>query len=293
MLGDFLTARCGTELPVGAANRNIRLRRHRSFVNPLKSFPRPGLLASRESLVLCENIMKPPLASPPLRAAQPITQWYRAETTVVEYHPQRIGPALDVAPHNPVIQTEIFPRRPIGFGTVFSGREQGNLVQALVAIRYAKLPRHPAAILAIGARQKDKSLSLPDSGLQDTCSFLARVGWHLWIDLVDINPGSMAFEHLNCANDQLLVLARMRQEGRALEWSRTGGFPQARLLGDGQISRISAKFSLGDKSDHVTSPNCLSMKSSPDIEPELASVANPLENGVDKIDKIAGAGRCV
>lgn len=65
MLGDFLTARCGTELPVGAANRNIRLRRHRSFVNPLKFFPTPGLLASRESLVLCENIMKPPLASPP------------------------------------------------------------------------------------------------------------------------------------------------------------------------------------------------------------------------------------
>ena len=44
----------------------------------------------------------------PLRAAQPITQWYRAEATVVEYHLQRIGPALDVAPHNPVIQTEIF-----------------------------------------------------------------------------------------------------------------------------------------------------------------------------------------
>jgi hypothetical protein len=74
---------------------------------------------------------------------------------------------LDLSPKDLLVKAKIFPGGPGRVVGIIRGRKERDLIEALVAVGYTKLPGHPAAFLAILTGQQDETFRLVDPGLSN------------------------------------------------------------------------------------------------------------------------------
>jgi len=95
---------------------------------------------------------------------------------------------------------------------IVRGRKQSDLSEALVAVSHSQLPRHPARLLTVLARQKNEPAALLDARLQQIGGFVRGVGRHLRVDFIDVDHGAVVLQDDRGTHDKILVLAGVGQE---------------------------------------------------------------------------------